>query len=266
MQIVTLTTDFGLSDYYVPALKGAILAQHSALNIVDVSHNIKHHDIVQAAFVLKNAWSAFPEGTIHVVSVNNFGGERARFLAFSHRNHTFIGPDNGIFTLIFPEIFQNHALGGHGTEGGHFVEIPFGGLNFAPVREALTTAVAQLANGTTLENLGAAATDIVQRITLQAVISPNQIRGSVIYIDNYGNVILNINRDLFEKVGRGRSFQLFFKRHDPITHLSTHYNDVAVGETLCLFNSDALEISINMGKAAEMLGLKIEDTVQIDFH
>jgi S-adenosyl-L-methionine hydrolase (adenosine-forming) len=100
---------------------------------------------------------------------------------------------------------------------------------------------------------------------LQPVISQNQIRGSVIHIDNYDNVILNITRDLFQKISKNRPFQLYFKRHDPITQLSNYYNDVPIGETLCLFNSDYLEIAINMGKAAELLGLKIEDTVQINF-
>jgi hypothetical protein len=114
--------------------------------------------------------------------------------------------------------------------------------------------------------LGNPARDILQRITFQPVIAPSQIRGAVIYVDNYDNVVSNITRDLFEKVGRGRPFQLFFKRHDPILRLSKHYNDVPIGETLCLFNSDYLEVSINMGKAAELFGLKIEDTIQINFH
>lgn len=254
MQIVTLTTDFGLQDYYVPVLKGAILSRHRAVNIVDISHQIKHHDIVQAAFVLKNTWSAFPEGTIHVVSVNNFGGDRGRFLAFKYERHIFIGPDNGIFTLIFPNLSPLNI-----------VEIPFVGLNFEYVREALANAISQLVLNPALELLGNPARDILQRITFQPVIAPSQIRGAVIYVDNYDNVVSNVTRDLFEKVGRGRSFQLFFKRHDPIMRLSKHYNDVPIGETLCLFNSDYLEVAINMGKAAEMFGLKIEDTIQIDF-
>jgi S-adenosyl-L-methionine hydrolase (adenosine-forming) len=254
MQIVTLTTDFGSQDYYVPVLKGAILSRHPALNIVDISHQIKHHDIVQAAFVLKNTWAAFPEGTIHVVSVNNVGGERGRFLAFKYENHIFVGPDNGIFTLIFPKLSPFNI-----------VEIPFIGLNFEYVREALANAVGQLAHNLPLESLGNPARDILQRITFQPVIAPSQIRGAVIYIDNYENVVSNVTRDLFEKVGRGRPFKLYFKRHDPIIGLSKHYNDVPIGETLCLFNSDYLEVSINMGKAAEMFGLKIEDTIQIDF-
>ena len=86
------------------------------------------------------------------------------------------------------------------------------------------------------------------------------------YIDQFDNVILNITRTLFDEVGRGRSFELFFKRHDPITVLSTDFHDVAVGGTLCRFNSaHLLEIAINMGKAASLLGLRVEDTVQIDF-
>ena len=254
MQIVTLTTDFGSQDYYVPVLKGAILSRHRAVNIVDISHQIKHHDIVQAAFVLKNTWSAFPEGTIHVVSVNNLGGERGRFLAFKYEKHIFIGPDNGIFTLVFPKLSPLNI-----------VEIPFAGLNFESVREALANTVGQLAANSALELLGNPAKDILQRITFQPVIAPSQIRGAVIYIDNYDNVVSNVTRDLFEKVGRGRPFQLYFKRHDPILNLSKHYNDVPIGETLCLFNSDYLEVAINMGKAAELFGLKIEDTIQIDF-
>lgn len=255
MQIVTLTTDFGLQDYYVPALKGAMLTRHRSLNLVDVSHNIKNHDIVQAAFILKNAWHTFPVGTIHVVSVNNFSGEQNRFLAFKHDDHYFVGPDNGIFTLIFP----------NGLPPQYIAEIPFGGLNFKPVSTVIAEAVGFLASGQPLESLGLEALDTVQRIMLQPVISQNQIRGSVIHIDNYDNVILNITRDLFRKISHNRPFQLYFKRHDPITQLSNYYNDVPIGETLCLFNSDYLEIAINMGKAAELLGLKIEDTVQINF-
>ena len=255
MQIVTLTTDFGLYDYYVPALKGAMLSRHQALNFIDISHNIHNHNIVQAAFILRNAWTTFPEGTIHVVSVNNFSSEQQRFIAFWHQHHLFIGPDNGIFTLIFSE----------NTPPQYIAEIPFAGLNFKPVSSVIAHAVGHLAQGKPLETLGSRANDIVQRIMLQPVTLPHQIRGSVIHVDNFDNVILNITQDLFEKVGLGRPFQLFFKRHDPITQLSAFYNDVGIGETLCLFNSDYLEIAIHMGKAAEMLGLKIEDTVQIDF-
>jgi len=253
MTIVTLTTDFGLVDYYVPAIKGAILCRNASLNIVDVTHNIKNHDIVQAAHIFKNVWHNFPAGTIHVISVNNFGGEKNRFLASYHDNHYFIGPDNGVFSLIF------------GDDPLYVREIPFEGLNIAPITSLISNAVGHIANGLPFESIGPLVTDMVKRITFQPVISLSQIRGSVIHTDQYDNVIVNVTRELFRKVGRGRPFILSFKRHDPITRLSQHYNDVPVGEALCLFNADHLEIAINMGKAAEMFGIRIEDMIQIDF-
>ena len=253
MYIITLTTDFGLQDYYVPVLKGTMLTRHGGLNFIDISHNIKNHDIVQAAFTIRNSWHHFPDGSIHIVSVNNFGGERNRFLVLQHNNHYFIGPDNGIFSLIFD------------TPPQYVYEIPFQGLNFQYVKECIADALEVIVSEKALAEMWSPVNDMVQRITLQPVIAPAQIRGSVIHIDNYDNVVVNVTRQLFEKVGRGRPFELYFKRHDPIVYLSKHYNDVSIGDTLCLFNSDYLEISINMGKAAEMLGLKLEDTIQIDF-
>ena len=253
MHIITLTTDFGLQDYYVAVLKGAMLSRHRDINFIDISHNIKNHDIVQAAFILKNAWHHFPEDTIHIVSVNNFGGEKERFLIFQHQNHYFIGPDNGVFSLVLEATPQS------------VYQVPFKGLNFHQVHTSIAEAVGRIVHNEPLSEIGSFAEDIVQRITFQPVISPNQIRGSIIHIDNYDNCVLNINRSLFEKVGHGRPFHLYFKRHEPIIKLSQHYNDTSIGEILCIFNSDYLEIAINMGKAAEMLGLKVEDTVQIDF-
>ena len=106
-----------------------------------------------------------------------------------------------------------------------------------------------------------------KRITLQPVTSKSQIRGSIIHIDNYENAIVNISRELFEQLSKKRTFSLYFKRYNPITQLSEQYYDVAIGDILCLFNSAGyLEIAVHMGKAATLLGLKIDDTVQIDFH
>ena len=89
----------------------------------------------------------------------------------------------------------------------------------------------------------------------------------MIHVDNYENVILNITRELWERYSYYRNFALFFKRHEPISQLSESYNDVTIGETLCLFNAaDHLVIAINLGKASSMLGLSVEDTVQLDFY
>jgi len=107
---------------------------------------------------------------------------------------------------------------------------------------------------------------LVERIGLRPVTTRSRIRGTVLHIDHFGNVQVNIREETFRRVGQGRPFALFFKRHDPITALSRHYTDVPVGEPLCLFNSAGfLEIAVNMGRAATLFGLKEDDFVEIIF-
>ncbi len=256
MAIVTLTTDFGEKGYDLPRLKGTLLGSFEPIRLVDLTHQVDNYDIVQAAFLFRNAWQSFPKGTIHLISVNDYPATAPRFLAAAHRGHYFVAPDNGLFSLIFTEDKPNQY---------HILE-------YAPeallkVERIYAKAVGHLAQGRSIIELGKATNDIVQRITLQPVIGPSQIRGSVIFIDNFDNAITNINRSLFDQVSGGRSFALYFKRHDPIRRLSQHYHEVEIGAPLCLFNSTGLlEIAINMGKASGLLGIKVEDTVQIDFH
>ncbi|MEM9990723.1 MAG: SAM-dependent chlorinase/fluorinase [Bacteroidota bacterium] len=252
--IVTLTTDFGLQDYYVAILKGAILSRLPTAQLLDITHQIPQHDIVKAAFIVKNAYQSFPSNTLHIISVNTQYRKESSFLLIQQAGHFFLMPDNGISTLLFEDLpqpiirFSTHELG------------------TSSPNQLYAKVVQHIATEQPIASLGTITSTVEQRITLQAVISPAQIRGSVIHIDNYENVIVNINRNLFDKVGEGRDFRLYFKRHDPIVKLSTHYQDVPVGEELCLFNaSNYLEIAINMGRAASLLGLKIDDTIQIDF-
>jgi len=256
MPIVTLTTDFGWRDYYPAMIRGAMLCEHPHLNIVDLTHGIKNYDIVQAAFLFKNAWASFPEGTIHLISVNDYSGPNQRFLATAFRGHFFIAPDNGIFTLIFDDELPPH-----------FYELDYEEASPFPLKDIYAKAVGYLAHGRPIIEIGLPAQDIEQRITLQPVIGHSQIRGSIIYVDNYDNAISNISKALFDKVGGGRAFRLYFKRHAPIRRLSRFYHDLPVGEPLCLFNSAGyLEIAVNMGQASTLFGLKEEETIQIDFH
>ena len=252
MPIVTLTTDFGLFDNYVALLKGALLRQSPNLQIVDISHNVRPYDIVQGAFVLKNTYPSFPVGTIHIITVNN-SPEGMSLICLQHEGQIFIGPDNGIFSLVFPKMPDTFRL-------DYDKQSPF------PIQQTLANTVQHLAAGQPLHEVGFPAGETVQRIALQPVLSHSQIRGSVIYVDHYENVVINIPKELFEKVQNGRKFALFFKRNDPITHLSHHYTDVPVGDTLCLFNAAGfLEIAVSMGKASSLLGLKLDDMVQVDF-
>jgi S-adenosylmethionine hydrolase len=248
-----MTTDFGMQDYYVSMLKGAMLQAVPTIRFTDITHMVKPYDIVQGAFVLKNAFDSFPAGTLHLITVNN-RPEPTDFIAFRHQDHYFIGPDNGIFSLMFEELPPTVH---------RFPTDPFHSF---PLKKLLASGVSSFFSDAPFSSVDLLEGKPVTRIALQPVISTSQIRGAVIYIDHYENAIVNIRRDLFDKVRQGRPFQLFFKRHDPVSTLSSHYGDVPVGETLCLFNSAGfLEIAIHMGKASSMLGLSLDDMVQVDF-
>jgi len=254
MPIVTLTSDFGLSDYYAAIIKGAMLCKNKELNIIDISHNVNPYDIVQGAFILKNAYSSFPEGTIHILSVNNFYAEKPVFLAIRHNGHYFIGPDNGIFSLVFDEIPKD------------IYELKYSARNSFPLKNVFADTVGHLINEMPFNEIGILVDEIEQRISFQPIISSTQIRGAVIHVDHYENAVVNISRDLFEKVSKKRPFQISFKRHDPLMRICPNYQSVPVGETLAIFNSaDYLEIAINMGKAASMLDLRLDEIIQIDF-
>ena len=254
MPIVTFTSDFGTIDHYAAIVKGAMLCENPNLNIIDITHNIENYNIVQGAYVLKNSYDSFPEGTIHVLSVNNFYSKKRRFLAIRYEGYYFIGPDNGVFSLLFDEMPVN------------VYQLEFKNRGIFPLKNVIAKAVGHITNQLPFNEIGLLANNLEQRITFQPVISPSQIRGSVIYIDNYENVIINISRKLFEQTWKERNYKIFFRRNDPLSKINLNYYDVPIGETLCRFNSaNLLEIAINMGKASSMLGLKIEDSVQIDF-
>jgi S-adenosylmethionine hydrolase len=255
MPVITITSDFGWQDYYLAAIKGHLLCQTPEYPIVDITHNIESHDIVQAAFIFKNAWKNFPEGSIHLISVKNYYGEKKRFLAFEKKGHYFVGPDNGLFSLVF-EAWPEEAVYG----------LPSDPDQPLPLKEVFALALRHLLSDKTFKKVGPELKDVVRRITFQPVITPHEIRGSVIYVDKYENVFVNISEVLFEQVADGRDFKVFFKRHDPIQKISQHYYEVPVGEPLCRFNSSGyLELAINMGKASSLLGLNVEDAVHISF-
>jgi S-adenosyl-L-methionine hydrolase (adenosine-forming) len=255
VQFITLTTDFGLQDFYTGALKGALLKRCSNVQLIDLTHDIKPFDILQAAFVVGNVWAEFPAGSLHLIGVNCVYQPEARFVAARRDGHFFLAPDNGVLTLLFPDWQQEDLRFLPVYEPGHF-----------PVKSVFAEAAGRLCAGEPFETLGEHPAPLLRRISLQPVITPARIRGTIIHVDNFENVVINIRRETFDQVGKGRAFSLYFKRHDPITQLSAQYSDVPVGEQLCLFNiAGYLEIAINMGRAASLLGLKVEDVVEVVF-
>ncbi|WP_157974357.1 S-adenosyl-l-methionine hydroxide adenosyltransferase family protein [Lewinella sp. IMCC34183] len=253
LPLLTLTTDFGRQDFHLPRLKAELLSAQPGLQLVDISHDIPTYDIVRAAFIFNKVWAHFPVGTVHLLSVYDYYQPRGRFLATNHEGHYFIAPDNGIFSLIFGTIpEQTYVLDDYDLD--------------TPLSTVYARAVSHLTRRKPFHEIGLPTTRYTERLAFQPVIGPTYIRGAVVFVDRFDNVTTNITRELFETVGEGRGFQLLVKRMTPLDGLSFRYHDVPEGEPLCRFNSDGyLEIAVNLGRAATLLGIHVEDMVQIEF-
>ena len=253
MQIITLTTDYGYTDYYVAELKGALYSKAKDINIVDISHSIDSYDIVQASFFISSVFEKFPENSIHILSVFNYYDEQVEHLMLKKDNHYFIAPNNGVMSLIFKDL-----------DKGEMVVINSDSNSLA---EKVSHAVAMINHGMPLVEIGIPPDNFVTKMGIQPVITSSQIRATIIHIDHYENVVVNLKKDLFEKIRNNRPFSIYYKQTEPITGLSRNYGDVDVGETMCLFNSASyMEIAVNMGKASTMYNLNKDETIQINFH
>lgn len=259
MAIITLTTDWGFANHYVGAVKGNLLKLIPGAVIIDISHQVPAFDIMQASFVLMNAWPHFPEGTIHLIGVNTEAGLKTPHIAVSHNGHFFIGADNGIFSLLFEQ----------DPESAVELEIMQDSDYFTfSTRDVFVKAASVIAGGKPFGELGRPYRGLNQKIPFKPVIYPGKIIGKVIFIDNYENVLVNIDKELFRQVGKNRPFSISFRSPGhAITQIHQAYADVVPGEKLALFGSTGfLEIAINQGKAASLLGLSMNDTVAIEFN
>ncbi|MGH9943235.1 MAG: SAM hydrolase/SAM-dependent halogenase family protein [Pyrinomonadaceae bacterium] len=197
--IVTLLTDFGTVDYYVGALKGAILSAQPSATLVDITHESPAHDVEAGAFTLLAAYEAFPPGTVHVAVVDPEVGSERRPLIVEAGGYFFVGPDNGLFSYVCER--ESEVCAFHLTERQYFrpnVSATFHGRDiFAPVAGALARGVAPRA-------LGEEVSDFVRLEPLAPrMAADGTLEARVIHIDRFGNCVTNLTcRELPEEVIR----------------------------------------------------------------
>ena len=244
--------------------------------IIDISHQIEPYNVTQAAYVLKNAYKNFPQGSIHIVGVESERTPENGHIAMYFDGHYFIGADNGIFTMIKGEIKADKIV---------IININNQNAISFPALDTFIKVAAHLSRNGSLEVIGKATNEIRELVELKPVVNAkvDQIVGSVIYVDNYGNVITNITRKLFNEVGKSRKYTIFarnvkFKKvyetySDAIDFTIPKEKREEDGKKIALFNdAEHLELAIyksnplSVGSAYNLFGLEYRDSVTVKFN
>jgi S-adenosylmethionine hydrolase len=275
MAIITLTTDFGEKDHFAGAIKGAIYSEMPEIRIVDISHSISPFNISEAAYVIQNAYRSFPKGTIHVIGIDSELNPENKHIAIKLDDHYFICANNGIVSMICSEIVPEKIVE---------INIHDKIQTSFPVLDVFVKVACHIARGGTLEVIGKTISEVkpIKNIVPYVNEDKSQIIGSVIYVDNYGNVVTNIKKTFFETIQKGRPFEISARSYKFKT-IHRKYSDFVnfeipeekrhdEGRGLVVFNSgNFLEIAVyksnsaTVGSASTLMGLNLMDTVSVNF-
>ncbi|WP_179474749.1 SAM-dependent chlorinase/fluorinase [Chryseobacterium sp. H1D6B] len=274
MSIITLTSDFGNLDYRVAAVKGKILSLNPEVNIIDITHDIQAYNLIQTSYIVRNAYKYFPKGTIHIVSVDSFFHKSRRNILYKADGSYFLAADNGILSLIFFDIKPEAVY--EITLNNRFDDI----VNFTST-DVFVPAAVHLANGGLPEVIGRKIKSCKELFFPKPVYNEPEkmIIGEVMYIDNFGNIISNISKDLFESTGKGfENFTIKFRNLSLSKIFSSHTEVVSDwtretefhGQSAAIFNdSQLLELTIYKGSkkngAKTLFGLNVGENIYIEF-
>jgi S-adenosyl-L-methionine hydrolase (adenosine-forming) len=274
MHIVTLISDMGIKDHYVATIKATLLRNVKNIQIIDISHSVEAFNLSQAAYYLRNCIDDFPEGTVHIVAVDsepiiNFGSPELSSLPaiLNYKKQFIVSNDNGLFNLLTKEdTFESFW---------HVDDILSNPQNLKfPAKNILVPIAIKILNKTPLDKFATKVNHFKRMIALNPIIETNLIKGNAQHIDVYGNIITNIDKTTFLRMGENVPFTIFFRRKEYyIDVISTTYGDVSPGERVAFFNNnDLLEIAINKGSndknggASNLFGIETGDIIRIEFN
>lgn len=250
--IVTLTTDFGLSDHFVGTMKGVILEICPDAQIVDICHSVQPFDVLDGALTIAQAYSYFPASTVHVVVVDPGVGTARRPLILSSERHHFVAPDNGVLSLIYNREERIHVR--HVT-GEHYFLQPLS--NTFHGRDIFAPVAAYLAKGVDSLKFGDEISDFVRfNAPRPKPVDQQTLRGVVLKVDRFGNLVTNITPQdapmLFTE--QPPAFKIVIGKRE-ISEIKTAYADGAPGEVFGILGSMGyLEVAANRAAAVQVVG------------
>jgi len=266
MNIITLTSDYGTKDFFISAIKGSILSELPDTKIIDISHEITPFHLSECAYIVKNAYPNFPKNSVHIIAIDTEKAKHNQHIVAYIDGHYFITADSGVLSLIFPK-----------TQPTEMVSINISGeyeTELFPSKDVFVRVACHILRGGKPSILG-------QSLTSFKAFTPHlpseinngeSLVGEVIYIDRFGNIITNIEKDFFTQHKRERDFIIHLPRGNKVYKINKTYSDVKESEIVILFNSSRLlEIAINRADknaesgASTLLGIKEGDPIFINF-
>lgn len=260
--LITLTTDFGYKDPFVGIMKGVILKLNPMATIVDITHGISPHNIKEAAFTIGMSHSFFSAKTIHVVIVDPGVGSNRRPIIVRTDHHYFIGPDNGVFSLIYGS--KSETLGVTHITAEHYFLSQIGQTFHG--RDIFAPVAAWLTKGVETAKFGDMITDYVT-LPFPSVSMPNKttIEGEVIYVDRFGNAITNIKAEELNAIySINPEAKLKIVTKGKQTELKNYYSEVTDKGLYSLISSAGnLELFVYRGNASALFEIKVGDIVGV---
>jgi S-adenosyl-L-methionine hydrolase (adenosine-forming) len=251
--IITLTTDFGLSDHFVGTIKGVILAISPEIEIVDISHSVQAFDVLDGALTIAQSYSYFPSGTVHLVVVDPGVGTARRPILVTSDRHHFVAPDNGVLSMVYAREERLHIR--HVT-AEHYSLQPIS--NTFHARDVFAPIAAWLAKGVDPEKFGDEISDFVRfNPPKPKSVNGNTLRGVILKVDRFGNLVTNITpQDAPMLFGTEPApFKMVVGKQE-ITEIHPTYSEGAPGEVFGILGSMGyLEIAANRGSAARIVGI-----------
>jgi S-adenosylmethionine hydrolase len=256
--VIALLSDFGTRDHYAGTMKGVILGICPEATLVDITHDVPAHDVLEGALQLAASYKYFPAGTVFLAVVDPGVGSARRGIAVEAGDYRFVAPDNGVLTMVLRETAPRRVV--------ELTERRFARPTVTRTfegRDRFAPAAAWLAKGTQLSAFGRAVPEY-HRLEIPAVeTSADALRGQVLTVDRFGNLVTNLDRRTFDAFAKQAPIQIL-AAGTPVARLVSTYSEIAVGEVCALFgSSDHLELAAHAASAAEHLGIGRHAAVEV---
>jgi len=253
--IITLTTDFGLADPFVAIMKGVILGIAPDAQLVDITHDIRAYNVLEAAFVIDSTYRYFPEGTVHLIVVDPGVGSARRPIAAAGNGHLFVAPDNGVLSCVLqtdPTASSVYWINNASLFLKSVSQTFHGRDIFAPV-------AARLARGIPIESVGPRIADFVRKALPKPHLQGDRLVGTVLRVDKFGNIITNLRR---HHLGKDFSIRV---AGVSVNRLCSSFSEAEPGEFFAIEGSTGyIELALNQGSAADRLNIALGAEIELE--